>query len=174
MFKCCEVKWADVNGFEGLYMVNTCGDVYSIKRELVMKQQLNDQGYCKVTLYKNQKKYVRYVHRLVALAFIDNPNDKNEVNHINGNKQHNDAGNLEWCTGLENVRHGMKSGLITFKVTDEQILSAYNDNTLSIRQLCLKLNISPAGNNYKRISRLLNSITGKEQSRDYINHNEMY
>ena len=86
----------------------------------------NASGYVKVGLscvderfYSNSKKFL--VHRLVAETFIPNPENKPEVNHIDGNKQNNCVSNLEWVTRLENVRHAAKTGLMT-RITDEVVL----------------------------------------------------
>lgn len=104
-------EWKPVVGYEGLYEVSRDGDVRSVKTQRVLKSYVENLGYPRVTLYdggivKNCK-----VHRLVAMAFIDNPEAKSEVNHINGVKTDNKACNLEWATRAENIRHAWDSGL---------------------------------------------------------------
>lgn len=80
----------------------------------VRKQQINNCGYCMVSLIDdNGKKHLKSVHRLVAQAFIPNPDNKPQVNHINGNKRDNIVSNLEWCTAAENTQHAYSSGLIS-------------------------------------------------------------
>lgn len=80
----------------------------------VRKQQINNCGYCMIPLIDNEgKKHLKSVHRLVAQVFIPNPDNKPQVNHINGNKRDNHVSNLEWCTAAENTQHAYSSGLIS-------------------------------------------------------------
>ena len=110
--------WKDVCGFEGLYKVSNLGRVSSChytnhkgKKPIILKSTLSSTGYRHVQLYKNKKAYTVNVHRLVATAFIENPDDKPEVNHIDGNKSNNSVTNLEWVTTVENRQHALKTGL---------------------------------------------------------------
>lgn len=102
-------KWKHVRGFEGLYMVSHLGGVYSLKS----RRRLNPSktGYALVTLRKEGKSVSRPVHRLVADAFLPNPDNLLIVNHKDGNKQNNRLDNLEWCTQKENVAHAIKMGV---------------------------------------------------------------
>lgn len=79
----------------------------TIRRELLMTPYDNGHGYLMVSLQKDGKRSPRYVHRLVAEAFVDNPEEKPVVNHIDHNTKNNSAENLEWCTVKENVRHSL-------------------------------------------------------------------
>lgn len=105
-----------VKGYEGLYEVDELGNVYSIvhnahRRKRQLKPFVNKQGYLKVNLYDvNGKCKKKYVHRLVAEAFIDNPLNKPNVNHIDVNVKNNNVNNLEWCTQSENLLHCVKLG----------------------------------------------------------------
>ena len=74
-------------------------------------QEINHKGYMKVDLYKDGVRSTQRVHRLVAEAYIPNPENKPDVNHKDGNKLNNDASNLEWCTKSENMRHAYDTGL---------------------------------------------------------------
>lgn len=105
--------WKDIEGFEG-YQISNRGRVKSLnyshtKQERVLQQCIDRRGYCRITLYKNGKIYNLKVHRLVAMAFIANPNEKPQVNHIDECKANNHAENLEWCTCKENINHGTRN-----------------------------------------------------------------
>lgn len=88
-----------------------------------MQQHLHYCGYMFVLLKVGHRKYrTRFVHRLVALAHVQNPENKPHVNHLNGDKLYNDASNLEWCTQYENSAHASANGLIRHRVlTQEQV-----------------------------------------------------
>lgn len=108
--------WKDVVGYEGLYKVSNFGRIKSCplrsnhNGELIMKNQIIT-GYKVVSLCKNNKMKLVKVHRLVAIAFIDNPDNKPQVNHIDGNKLNNNVDNLEWVTAQENSLHAFRLGL---------------------------------------------------------------
>ncbi|MEK4132027.1 NUMOD4 domain-containing protein [Solibacillus sp. FSL W8-0474] len=106
--------WKDVAGYENLYMVSDTGRVFSKKSGVVLKTPLDRYGYQKVSLYSNKKYKYTTVHRLVAKAFIPNPDNKETVNHKDGNKTNNHVSNLEWATSGENTRHAHKNGLIDY------------------------------------------------------------
>lgn len=101
----------DVVGYEGLYSIDIFGNVTRLSDNKEMKQQMNKFGYVNVSLSKNGKQKQHKVHRLIANAFIPNPQNKEQVNHIDGNKAHNVVWNLEWCTCKENINHAVKTGL---------------------------------------------------------------
>lgn len=117
--------WKAVNGYEGLYEVSNKGRVKTLKKpcilkkrqfffpEKVMKQHPNKWGYPMVSMSKDGIAGGFSVHRLVAIAFIDNPENKPQVNHIDGNKLNNYVSNLEWATRKENMRHSWDIGLRT-------------------------------------------------------------
>ena len=93
--------------FDG-YSVTDCGEVYSKKTKRFLKQFPNHKGYLQVCLMVDGKKKTVKVHRLVAVAFVPNPDKKPQVNHKDGNKQNNHAKNLEWCTNSENQTHSYR------------------------------------------------------------------
>lgn len=103
--------YKDVVGYEGKYQVSNLGNVKSLNyrqtgKEKVMKQTLIDNGYLQVDLYNNGKHKKYGVHRLVADAFLDNPNNYPQVNHKDENKQNNNVDNLEWATAQYNINYG--------------------------------------------------------------------
>lgn len=106
-------EWRDIPGYEGLYQVSNEGNVRSIRFNKIrnMKAWLN-QGYPTVELCVNNQRYTVGVHRLVALAFIPNPENKPQVNHKDRNKANDDVSNLEWVTGSENVADAYKKGVL--------------------------------------------------------------
>lgn len=103
--------WKDIEGYEGLYQISSLGRVKSLgndktKKEKILKQDKNKNGYFKVNLWKNNKTKTCQVHRLVAHAFIENPNKLPIINHKDENPSNNMASNLEWCTQKYNVNYG--------------------------------------------------------------------
>lgn len=98
----------DIKGFEGLYKISDTG---LIKRgEKILKERKNG-GYNDICLSKDGKVSYHKIHRLVALTFIPNPENKPCVNHINCNKRDNHINNLEWVTYKENMQHAIKNNL---------------------------------------------------------------
>ncbi|MCI6614441.1 MAG: NUMOD4 domain-containing protein [Mollicutes bacterium] len=100
--------WKDVIGYENLYKVSNWGRVKSFRfgKERILKTFKNKDGYLQVGLWKNNKRKIFLVHRLVAQAFLDNPNNLPEVNHKDENKLNNVVSNLEWCDRTYNVNYG--------------------------------------------------------------------
>lgn len=113
-------EWRDIKNYEGLYQVSNLGNVRRLRfinnhvnKNKVYPIALTDGfgGYKKAVLYKGGKYENRYVHRLVAEAFLANPEEKPQVNHKDGNKNNNASTNLEWCTRSENMLHAYRTGL---------------------------------------------------------------
>lgn len=124
-----EEIWVDIMGYEGYYQVSNIGNVKTMKREVkmfnggsylsderLMIPNITPKGYLRVGLLKDKivKKYL--VHRLVAHHFIENNQNYDQINHIDGNKKNNCLSNLEWCNNSQNVKHSYKIGLQKAKV----------------------------------------------------------
>ena len=112
--------WKDIEEFEGYYQISNYGNVRGLTRfdgirerkGQAIKPNLKPNGYLQVGLRKNGKRKWHTLHRLVAIHFIDNPENKSQVNHIDGNKQNNRFSNLEWVSSKENLLHAHDNGLI--------------------------------------------------------------
>jgi len=100
--------WKDINGYQGLYKVSTFGNVKTPRGKITKGWFVNGK-YKKVRLYKNGTRKDFYLHRLVAIAFLDNPQNKSDVNHKDSNPENNHLSNLEWCTHQENIQHASRN-----------------------------------------------------------------
>lgn len=107
--------WKDIEGYEGIYQVSNLGRVRSLnyrnKKSIhILKESTNKKGYKVINLIFGRRK-MYLMHRLVAEAFIPNPNNLLQVNHIDGDKTNNNINNLEWCDSTYNSIHAYKIGL---------------------------------------------------------------
>lgn len=142
--------WKNIEGYEGRYQISSHGRVKSLERianhiggsrkvcERIMKStRAGSKGkYRGVHLYKNRQPAQFLIHRLVARAFIPNPNNKSEVNHIDGNPSNNHVSNLEWCSPAENNQHAYKMGLKSPPNKDR--LGAHNHSSKAVLQCSLQ------------------------------------
>lgn len=166
-----------VKDYEGYYEVTEDGRIFSVERTYrnrwgsetpvhSSERKLSEHctGYLTIRLAKNGVAKTHRVHRLVATAFIPNPENKNAVNHKNGNKHDNMAVNLEWCTGAENSAHAASTGLSASgernggcKITDQQVLTAAEMVTegLLIQDVAVSLGV-----NRNTITKRLNKMFG--------------
>lgn len=121
--------WENVQGYEGLYQVSNLGRIKSLlfinnvcikEREKILKIETNKKNRQHIALYKNGKRKNMAVHRLVAKAFIPNPNNLPQINHIDGNPKNNKVENLEWCSASYNMKHAYANNLLKLKKYNEK------------------------------------------------------
>ena len=166
--------WKDVEGFEGLYQVSDRGRVKSLNRvvsygdrhytirEKIKKGTIKSRGsqkgggYVVVSLYKDNKSHMNYVHRLVAKAFILNVDNKLTVNHKDGDKTNNNIENLEWMTYAENNEHAYMTGLTTYENRKNE-----QSKSISVKQFDLKWNFIASFQSMREAQR----ITGCDATR---------
>lgn len=155
--------WKDVEDYVGVYQVSNLGNVISLDRYtntrwgqklrsgVTLKQKLADSGYYTVHLRNKDegKESWPSVHRLVAKAFVVNPDNKPTVNHIDGDKLNNLPSNLGWATQQEQTVHAFANNLMTVRGNTlydldfkEQVKKYYDDNNISIKKLAKHFNMS--------------------------------
>ena len=143
-------EWRDIKGYEGLYQVSSLGRVKSLvrktnnqygKKERLMTQKLDKDGYKRVGLNKNGKQIYYGVHRLVAQAFISNPNNYPQINHKDEDKSNNKVDNLEWCDGKYNQNYGTINKRRTQKLKKKVICITTGEKFDSIIEASEKYNI---------------------------------
>lgn len=139
--------WRPIKNYEGLYEISSWGNVkslpkkvkvgiknnnFAIKKEKILKQTHRKDGYRRIALSHNKSTKNYYVHRLVAEAFIDNPNNYKYINHKDENKSNNNIDNLEWCSFKYNINYGTRnkraSKSLTGKNTKAVIQYDYEGN----------------------------------------------
>lgn len=110
-----EEIWRDIDGLENQYAISTKGRVRNIRTGRILAGTYNNDGYKYVIL----KGKGHTVHRLMALTFLDNPNNLPQVNHIDEDKRNNDISNLEWCSKSDNVSHSIHNQYCKIKQLDK-------------------------------------------------------
>jgi len=108
-----QIKWTAIAECNGIYYISNHGQVKSYKygKERILKRVITPKGYWKIDIWLNGKSRSITIHKLVALAFVSNPDNKPQVNHKDGDKLNNDFTNLEWVTPQENIQHAWQNGL---------------------------------------------------------------
>lgn len=168
--------WKDINGYEGLYQISNLGRVRSLAKqcgftylpETIRRTKVKPNGYEIIILSKNNRKKTHHIHRLVAMAFLDDYCEMLDVNHKDGNKLNNNLANLEMCTRSENIRHAYDNGLSKAargerngksKLTSSEVLAikqAYKDCP-NYTRLGRLFNVNPG-----TIYAIINGITWRE------------
>lgn len=152
--------WKDIPNYEGLYQVSNLGRIKSFRRstkfkcqdEYILKPSHANNGYCQVTLYGNAAKKKFLVHRLVAEAFIPNPENLPQINHKDENPLNNKVSNLEWCTTEYNNAYGTakirmidsKSQPVEQLTIDGRVIAIYR----SVRIACEIIGVTKASLGY--------------------------
>lgn len=144
----------DLKNYEGLYFADENGNIFSYPKKTrngirQIKPNKLKLGYLFIDLCKDGFVKKHLVHRLIADTFIENPENKPQVNHIDGNKVNNHVSNLEWCTASENQKHAIKNNLRSAKgeknsqskLTLKQVSEIFSDNRL-YKEISLDYNIS--------------------------------
>ena len=142
------------------YEVSTNGQVRNRTTQKILKGRLSKNGYLQVSIKidATQKFCNRYIHRLVALHFIQNPNNKREVNHIDGNKENNTLSNLEWVTSSENQKH---RHLIGNKKTSNRHIGMFNKKGEMVKDFNSILEAVAYFNKTSRVN-IDNALQGKQ------------
>jgi len=163
--------WKDVPSFIGILQASNFGRVKRLSKykntksggkaympEKILKQSVSTYGYCKICISVDGKKYDLLAHRLIAEAFVPNPNDEHQINHINGIKTDNSIDNLEWVSCIENIRHAHTTGLaaiqlkgsenkLSKKLYQYDLEGNFIKEWIGIREACNELKIDRANMN---------------------------
>jgi hypothetical protein len=140
-------QWKAIAECNGEYYISDHGRVKSYKfgKERILKERMQGPGlkYPVISLNIKSKVYQVKIHKLVALAFVENPHNKPQVNHIDGNKLNNHYTNLEWVTQKENLQHAWSTGLFESKrlaISKPVIDILTNKKYTSLKQACIDIN----------------------------------
>ena len=133
------IYWKEVVGFEGIYKISSIGQIYNCKFNRILKPCKNKKEYLVVGLHKNNKKYTKSIHRLVAEAFLNNYHIKPTVDHKNRIRNDNRLINLRWATSKEQANN---KGLQSNNKLQEPNIRLTTFNTYMVRFIKLKINKS--------------------------------
>lgn len=184
-----DITWKRVPGVGGYreYEISNTGLIRSIlikngiTEYRILKPQISWNGRLRIHLLKECKNKHLSIHRLVAEAFLPNPLNKPQINHIDGNPLNNNVSNLEWCTASENLFHAFRSGLKKPTsggingmrvLNDEQVLEIFNSDKKQ-KELCEKFNVSTSAISLIKTGRNWSHLTKKNYNRRYLTDEEV-
>ena len=150
------VRYRPIEGY-GNYLISENGDVYSRHSRRLLKGFIHNRGYKRAGLVHNSKLKYCLIHRLVATAFIPNPDNAPQVNHINGCKGDNRVDNLEWVTAKENIQHAIDNNLFTCGIKNGNS-KLTESKVRKIRQLKNKLTQTEIANRFSVTQSLISLI----------------
>ena len=172
-----EEIWKDIPGYEGLYKASNLGRVQSLDKRrkngafregCILKMQTWPHGYKKVTLYDGTgSRKTMFVHRIVAITFIDNPNNYAEINHIDEDPSNNNVNNLEWCTKRYNQNYGHRLSKVRgennaqHKLTEEQVKEIKRTYKYGVRMYGVPSLSKQYGVSCKTVQNILDGIKWK-------------
>ena len=129
-----EEIWKDIKGYEGRYQISNYGNIKSLKRNGCSGGMIKTEkrhGYLRVRLWKESTVKNYSIHKLVAISFLPNYDNKPFINHKDGNKENNFVGNLEWCSQKENMVHAYENGLIktrkVMQIKDGKVIKTFTN-----------------------------------------------
>ena len=163
-----EEIWKDIPNYEGLYQISNLGRVKSLdclvntrnnkkrkRKGKTLRQHNNGHGYMFVVLSKNNNVKKIYIHRLVAEAFIPNPNNYPQVNHKDENSLNNDVSNLEWCNSKYNANYGKRNKKMKVKkrFLQGKLVARYDSNDNIIDKMYMSEAINLKGVHYANLKK---------------------
>lgn len=168
-----EEIWKDIKGYEGFYMVSNKGRVKSVDRKVITRNRWGEveknfkgkiisptlckkTGYYHVVLNNSDKGKTFKVHRLVAIAFLENKDNLPQVNHKDENKKNNCVDNLEWCTAKYNSNYGTKAKRAAM-VQSKRVAQMKNDETIEIYESLHDVT-RKTGINFKNVCSVCNGL----------------
>ena len=125
----------DIKGYEGLYAITSCGKVWSYRSSKFLKPEQTINGYLRVSLAKKQKYRHCLIHRLVAQAYLENPNGLPQVNHKDENKTNNCLSNLEWISTAANINYGTRNEKISKTIYCIELNKTFKSLNAASREL---------------------------------------
>lgn len=141
------MQWKVIEGFED-YKVSECGQVFSLKTFTILKPY-EKKNYLGVYLYKNRKRKFMMIHRLVAMAFIENPNNYPQINHKDENSKNNIVENLEWCSAKYNSNYGNHKDKIRQRMLTNNHFKGKQHTELSKQKMSLAKKGKPSNRKRK-------------------------